>query len=80
MMPTPNPLAPRAPEAECHCYWCGKSKEAASMIGKMIKVGKRQQYQKFCDEHCHSEWKLYHAPKVQVSREPARRYSSWGFR
>nr|WP_302444287.1 hypothetical protein [Hafnia alvei] len=80
MMLTPTPLAPSAPETECHCYLCGKSKEAAAMIGKLIKVGQHQQYQKFCDDHCHAEWKLYCAPKVQVSRTPARRYSSWELR
>lgn len=80
MMLTPTPLAPSAPETECHCYWCDKSKEAAAMIGKLIKVGQHQQYQKFCDDHCHTKWKLYCAPKVQVSRTPARRYSSWELR
>lgn len=75
MMPTPNPLAPGTPETKCHCYWCGKSKEDVAMIGKLIKVGQHQQYQKFCDDHCHAEWKLYCAVKVQVSRTPARRYS-----
>lgn len=80
MMLTPTSLAPSAPETECHCYWCGESKEAAAMIGKLIKVGQHQQYQKFCDDHCHAEWKLYCAPKVQVSHVPARRYSSWELR
>ena len=75
MMPTPNPLAPSTPETKCHCYWCGKSKEDVAMIGKLIKVGQHQQYQKFCDDHCHAEWKLYCAAKVQVSRTPTRRYS-----
>lgn len=79
-MHTPNLLALCAPEIECHCYWCGKSKEAAAMIGKLIKVGQHQQYKTFCDDHCHAEWKLYCAPKVQVSRAPARRYSSWELR
>jgi len=79
-MTTTNLLALCAPETKCACYWCGKSKEATAMLGKLIKVGQKQQFKKFCDDHCHAEWKLYCAPKVQVSREPARRYSPWGLR
>lgn len=80
MMLTPTPLAPSAPETECHCYWCGKAKETAMMFNKLIKIGQKKQFHKFCDKHCHSEWKLYCAPKVQVSRAPVRRYSSWELR
>lgn len=73
-------MAPSAPEAKCACYWCGESKEAVAMIGKTIKVGKKKQFHKFCDDGCFEEWKTFNAPKVQIPRAPARRFSSWGFR